>query len=135
MLHDVGKLILAAQLTEDYEKTITIAKKENVPLFLVEREIIGATHAQVGAYLLGLWGFKETIIETLVFHHNPSESPYKVFSVLTAVCIANMLANKYSPDRIDPGMQYYTDYLEELGMSDRLPVWREACQAKSKIMC
>jgi len=135
MLHDVGKLILATQLPEEYDQTIAAAREQRVPLFEMERERIGATHAEVGAYLLGLWGFKEPIIETLVYHHTPQASPYKVFSVLTAVCTANQLSQENSPPSHPPMEKLYIQYLEELRLSDRLPFWREACRGKSPVSC
>ncbi len=135
MLHDVGKLIFATKLPDEYDQTIAAAQQENISLFEAERQRIGATHAEVGAYLLGLWGFKTPIIETLLFHHNPQESPYKAFSVLTAVCIANLFSHENSPGPASQTMKPCIGHLEELGLSDRLPVWREACLGKSKITC
>jgi HD-like signal output (HDOD) protein len=57
------------------------------------RALLGTTHAEVGAYLLGLWGLPDAIVEALAFHHCPSACPDQRFSPLTAVHIANALVH------------------------------------------
>lgn len=39
-----------------------------------ERRTTGATHAQIGAYLLGLWGLPYSIVEAVALHHAPLPS-------------------------------------------------------------
>jgi hypothetical protein len=39
-----------------------------------EREALGCTHAEVGAYLLGLWGLPDPIRLAVAFHHRPSDA-------------------------------------------------------------
>src|SRR5882757_4698210 len=89
MLHDIGKVMLAASLPDAYEKAVQLAAGEKIPLIQAEREVFGVNHAQVGAYLLGLWGLPITIVEAVAFHHQPQESAVKTFSPLTAVHLAS----------------------------------------------
>jgi len=56
----------------------------------VEREEIGATHAEIGAYLLTLWGLPDGIIEATAFHHEPARAG-SVACVTTAVHAASAL--------------------------------------------
>lgn len=64
-LHDVGALVLAMSMPDVYAKVIARAKMEHTDLHSIEREEFGTTHAEVGAYLLSLWGFKDPIIEAV----------------------------------------------------------------------
>ena len=48
-------------------------------------------HSEVGAFLMGLWGMSDRIVEALAFHHNPGHCPALGFSPLTAVHAANAL--------------------------------------------
>jgi HD-like signal output (HDOD) protein len=50
---------------------ISEAAERGVPLEVVEQEHLGATHAEVGGYLLGLWGFPDPIAEAAAYHHRP----------------------------------------------------------------
>jgi HD-like signal output (HDOD) protein len=123
LLHDAGMLVLAANVPDRYDAILRVASEEGIPVWEAERREFGATHADVGAYLLGLWGLGDPIVEAVAFHHHPSDCIGKTFSPLTAVHVANVLQQELSQratgDEIDP------TYLEALHMTDRLPRWRE----------
>ena len=38
-----------------------------------EYSVMKTSHAELGAYLLGLWGIPDNIVEPIAFHHNPSK--------------------------------------------------------------
>jgi HD-like signal output (HDOD) protein len=59
-----------------------------------EREIFGVTHAEVGAYLLGLWGIPFPIVEAVAFHHRPNEVPPESRPLVAAVHIASGLVEE-----------------------------------------
>ena len=50
-----------------------VAKDGNISFSEAEKKIFGATHAEVGAYLAGLWGLPDPIVEGLAFHHQPAK--------------------------------------------------------------
>jgi putative nucleotidyltransferase with HDIG domain len=126
MLHDIGEVMLATSLPEKYEKAVKLAAEQQIALVDAEREIFGVTHAQVGAYLLGLWGLPITIVEAVAFHHTPQESPVKSFSPLTAVHAGSALERQISePESKDGETALDLEYLAELGLAERVPVWRE----------
>jgi HD-like signal output (HDOD) protein len=53
--------------------------------------VLGASHAEIGAYLLGLWGLPNTIVEAAAYHHRPRVVPQTGFDVLAAVSVAHAL--------------------------------------------
>lgn len=132
-LHDVGKLILVQNLPDEYGRVIQHMQETGAPLCSAEKEILGATHAEAGAYLLGLWGLPDTIVEATAFHHCPHNSCGKTFAPLTAVHVADALAHEGESD-CGPSVQdsMDLDYLNELGLAEQVAVWRagyrEACQ-------
>jgi putative nucleotidyltransferase with HDIG domain len=83
LLHDVGKIVLAEGCPEDYVGILKGSQARNMPLNEVEAEILGVTHAQVGAYLLGLWGFSENVVIAIAQHHGHTSGP--PLSLLSAV--------------------------------------------------
>ncbi len=126
MLHDVGKLVFVAKLPNVWREANKMARDESIPIHEAERAVSGVTHAELGGYLLGLWGLPNPIVEAVVFHHRPRTCLSQVFSVLTAVHVANelVIGTETAPD--DPtARQLDTDYLQELGLADRVPEWRE----------
>ena len=67
VLHDTGKLVLAGNFPEEYAEAAKQAADNDITLWQAEQEMFGATHAEMGAYLVGLWGIADPIVETLAF--------------------------------------------------------------------
>ena len=125
MLHDVGKLVLLANLPEEYARLHKLADELKGNLFELERLEWGATHAEVGAYLLGLWGLPEAVVRAVALHHGPSDGLGENFSAGTAVFAANALAHELIGSEDEPADVLESDDLGHL--DTRLPVWRELC--------
>jgi HD-like signal output (HDOD) protein len=126
-MHDIGKLVLVQNLSSEYESVMNTAQSENADLVETEREVLGASHAEIGGYLLGLWGLNDDIVEAITFHHAPQSSKAPSFSPLTAVHVANSLIHEQSPPSIHTA-RIDVDYLESLNLADRLDCWRGLCK-------
>jgi putative nucleotidyltransferase with HDIG domain len=120
LLHDIGKLILAANAEVEYRLVLDLARKGGVPLDQAENGIFGSTHAQVGAYLLALWGLPESVVKA-VETHQTLEGSHDVFSPALAVHLAQVL---------DPSAarksELKIEVVEQLKLRDRIPAWEEA---------
>ncbi|MCG8466659.1 MAG: response regulator [Gemmatimonadetes bacterium] len=122
MLHEVGKLILAKAYPDEYADVLARAAADSSPTSVVEREVLGASHGEVGAYLLGLWGLPDPIVEAVAYHTLPSEHPRPMLDALTIVHVADVLSQGWR----DPAAM--TSRLDEvhLGRLDllrRLDAW------------
>jgi len=69
LLHDVGKLLLDAHCQEECNRVYEVVQAENRRVAEVEAELLGLTHAEVGAYLLGLWGLPRNVVMAVARHH------------------------------------------------------------------
>lgn len=126
LLHDVGKLVLASRLPQRFEQIVATAIEKRRPLHEIELEVLGVTHAELGAYLLGLWGLPYQIVEVVAYHHRPDQVPHRSFGVLDAVHVANALANEYGTRAVPAHTVYAelsTSYLESIGAAEELPNW------------
>jgi putative nucleotidyltransferase with HDIG domain len=126
LMHDVGKLILAANFDEQYSGAQALARKRQIALEEVEKDIFGAGHGELGAYLLGLWGMPPELVECAALHHSPSRGGGKQFTALTAVHAANVLVYEVKPDKegfVTPKVD--EAYLAQLGVAGQLQSWRE----------
>ena len=126
LLHDIGELLLLANIPAEYRAIREQAVARKCPVYLVEREVLKATHADVGAYLLSLWGLPAPLVEAVAFHHEPSFSPERQFSPLTAVHVANIWSHAQlglSPDVVITPVD--TEYLKACGVLDRFEVWSQ----------
>lgn len=129
LLHDTGKLILAANLPDQYREALTLTQEQGLPEWEAERATLGATHAEVGAYLLGIWGLPDAIVETVAFHHCPTLCPGQAFSPLTAVHVADALMHEGdAADATEVSTPVDREHLAALDCSDRLDSWRQHCQ-------
>lgn len=126
LLHDTGKLVMATHLSQDAGRALMSEHSKGSTSWQIGLADCSATHAEIGAYLLGLWGLPSSIVEAVAFHHNPSSCPIYTFSLLTAVHVANALVNEGESTEHHASVDL--DYLEALGLNHRLPVWREHCQ-------
>jgi putative nucleotidyltransferase with HDIG domain len=126
LLHDIGKLILASHLPDQYREVLNLASQERILLHEAERQVFGATHAELGAYVLGIWGLPEPIVEAVAWHHNPDCCPESSFSPVTAVHAASALLHEGVPETTwGPWASPCDRYLHRLGLAERLPAWRE----------
>lgn len=129
LLHDVGRLVLATHLPDEYAQTHRVAEQGEIELLQAERETLGVSHTETGGYLLGLWGLSDSVVDSLVFHHNPAQAGFTGFNCTIAVHVANALAYEFyawqgdiAPPAID------SECLEALGMGERLEYWRKVCR-------
>jgi HD-like signal output (HDOD) protein len=124
LLHDIGKLILVTNQPRLFAEAQRVARERNVPVWQVEREIIGADHAEVGGALLGLWGLPFELAEAVTMHHRPSGGSSNRLSALTAVHVANVLQRRRQRPRdgTHPS-EIEESHLVALGLEDRLKVW------------
>lgn len=119
LLHDSGKLVLAHNCPDLYRKALAQSKKQDRPIREAEREVFGTTHAEVGGYLLWLWGFPDLVTEVAAMHHMlPSEGTPAAKPVL-AVHIADALVNGRVEEDLD------RERLRALVLEDRLADWQD----------
>jgi len=85
LLHNIGYWVLLQECSKEMARAADIAQAQSIPLPVAERELIGASHAEVGAYLLGLWGLPHAVVEAVAFQHAPAQIANSEFDVLTAL--------------------------------------------------
>ncbi|MBF0525699.1 MAG: HDOD domain-containing protein [Deltaproteobacteria bacterium] len=89
LLHDIGKLVLAQFVAEEF-LLIQELVGHGKPFTEAEGLIIGMDHGQLGGLIALEWKFPEPIVSAITFHHEPEKAP--TASDLTAlVHLANNL--------------------------------------------
>lgn len=130
MLHDMGQLVLASGMPDRYGEVSALARERGLAWHVAESEILQTTHAEAGAYLLGLWGFPNPVVEAVLFHPAPSQAPTPGWGLPGLIHVAAaMAAHPGVTDPDDPTLGLEPGYLDELGLKDRWPAWRDACNA------
>jgi HD-like signal output (HDOD) protein len=91
LLHDIGYWVLATECADDLQAAAAHAKSAGIPLHAAETEVIGASHAEIGSYLLGIWGLPYSVVEAVAHHHQPERVTQAEFDVLAALVISHSL--------------------------------------------
>jgi HD-like signal output (HDOD) protein len=71
LLHDVGRLLIALGLSEEYGRILQMHESDGKPLLSCEREVIGLTHPELSAEALAHWNLPEPIQNAVRYHHAP----------------------------------------------------------------
>ncbi len=72
ILHDIGRLIML-KIPEQCRMVMDFVERTGCDLVEAEYTVMKTSHAELGAYLLGLWGIPDNIVEAVAFHHRPSK--------------------------------------------------------------
>lgn len=134
LLHDIGKLVLAKRIPGQFEQNLILSCEQRRPLHLVESDSLGANHAEIGAYLLSLWGLCPSIVEAVWRHHCPGQAEPREAGLPPAaiVHIADAFAHELGPmedtGENQPGDFFDMEYLARQKLTDQLPLWRGLLQ-------
>lgn len=123
LLHDVGKLLLDVLYATECRAIMEEVRASRSRISEAESRHLGLTHAQVGAYLLGLLGLPEPVVRAVARHHTGARAP-KAFHLEDAVYFANVLDHRlfvfnesYARPEPDP------ERLAALGGGQRFALW------------
>jgi HD-like signal output (HDOD) protein len=121
LLHDIGKVILLSEMLSKYRQ---ILGTKGGSILSLELEHMGCTHAQVGAYLMSIWGLPVPLVHAVAFHDSPSDTKETQFSALTAVHVADAIVSATDPSTLNHDIEMDLCYLDRLGLREREAVWR-----------
>lgn len=119
LLHAVGKLVWASRYPKEYDEVLQRAGETSTPEMIAELEAFGTTHAEVGAYLLWLWGLPDSVTEIVLRHH---EYPLDVVDAPTPAGIV-YLADAMTRTGVE--QERATQCLTALGLGGRLEGWMQ----------
>jgi putative nucleotidyltransferase with HDIG domain len=123
LLHDIGILILASRFPEDYARVLDTNRRSGGELEASEFHIFGATHSEVGAYLLALWGLPDAMVQAAACHHAIATQSSRAFTPALAVHVADTHYGYNPTHEIFALARLDQTYLIELGLANRLPAW------------
>lgn len=123
LVHDIGLVVQAISCPERYANIELIMESQGIPRVEAELKEYGHTHAEMGAYLLGLWGLPTDVVEAVCHHHTPNRPQHNEFCSMSAVYVASTLCSEILSER--PAAPIDMNYLERIGVSERLDDWRQ----------
>ena len=127
LLHGIGELALASRMPVQFRAALDLAEERGCSSYEAEQTLFGVSHAEVGAYLLGLWGINGLIVEAVAHHHHPQRVPHSGFDSAAAVYVAALIAEELETHPNDETGAKLRDgdkqNLQALKLEDRYPIF------------
>jgi len=90
LLHDIGKLVHAIYLQEDFTAVVDDVRESGLPMIEVEKRIFGCDHTYTGKELAIKWNLSQGTVD-MIRHHHLSDNPAELTKEISAVHIGNTL--------------------------------------------
>jgi putative nucleotidyltransferase with HDIG domain len=106
LLHDIGKLVLGAFLSDEINATLDrVPGTTAAGRMQAEFEILGVHHAELGALIARNWNLPEDIAAGIMYHHDPHEYENTLAHdpALVSSCHAVHVADILAHLACDPG--------------------------------
>jgi HD-like signal output (HDOD) protein len=128
LLHDAGIFALASTMPDQFTLVLDEVERRKCTQVEAEEALFGISHAEVGAYLLGLWGMRSLGVEAIAHHHHPSRIRHEGLDCSLAVYLSNLIAHDVEGNLDDPDREGLSvaDRMElkELGLLDQYPSFK-----------
>lgn len=96
LFHDIGRLIMAVMLKEEYEPLCQMAGGEEGSLKERERELFGFDHAELAADILAHWRLPVEIQKAVAYHESPDEDDTEVPASKIRLSLIVHAADRYA---------------------------------------
>lgn len=130
LLHDIGKVAIAANLPRKFNEAQFHARVNKVSVWVAEQQQFGATHSEVGGWLMCVWGLPLPVVEAVMLHHHPDRQGSRRFGPLTAVHVANAFVKAGGLSQVAELVDM--NYLDSLRLRHRLPHWWDTCRQREE---
>ena len=125
IVHDIGRLVVALGMPAKFREIAELSHADGRAPHLVEEELLGVSHAEVGAYLLGVWGLPFPVVESTALHHTPGRAGSEPSELLLAVHLASAAV----AEAFGASADIDHDLCRTLGRSDEIDGYRVAARA------
>jgi HD-like signal output (HDOD) protein/CheY-like chemotaxis protein len=132
MLHGIGLLVLAQSDPYELGELIAAARERATPLHTVEYEWRGSSHAELGAYVLGMWGLPDPIVEGVAHQYRAERLVAPALDIPLVVHVASLLAAELVPGAIAAPAGRLDDLtLAAAGHDASIAEWRAIADAEA----
>ena len=130
MLAHIGSLILFANRPDQMSVLQKELEASGGEIIAAERHHFGASHPELGACLLSLWGFSDAVVGAVLTHHHPCElsPPADRIDPATVVHVAQCLVKPGTAHQDLDALRQSgldVDHLGRIGVCDLIPTWAE----------
>ncbi len=103
---DLGKLAVAHACAQFFPAIRTHCATRGGTWSHAEREVLGYTHAEVGAQLLRIWNFPTTFVAAAEFGERLTEAPAEALPLIVHLHAAKYVATSFGPGVAEDGFLF-----------------------------
>ena len=115
LLQNIGMLIMAGSMPDEYEKVIGEAASSESPLHEVENTLLGINHMDVGGFVTDSWGLPATFNVPIGFHHCPERlaTPLNDIEQLTRILhLSSLYIDLFRSSELNGGYSEIEKYIQ-----------------------
>ncbi len=94
ILHDIGRVVLHQYQPRQFDEMVRRVVDDGVPPLDAELDVLGATHAEVGAWLVEKWNLPASLVHAVRYHHSPDDAPPEHAALAALLQIADVLTHR-----------------------------------------
>jgi HD-like signal output (HDOD) protein len=132
LLHELGRFVLIDNFPDRFQAACNHARRAKTALAPQLLEEFKATPCQIAAYLLELWGMPEMVINAIAALDDPAGAKSEIFSLPTALYIADLLATRKVPPDSFPAPPWNMGYLQSVGCAADVLAWEKLSFSKGR---
>lgn len=131
LLHNIGQLVLAHQLPEEYPGVLETAANGNHHLPTLERQHFGIDHVELGAELLERWGLPALLVDAVRYQQEAPERLTDAHGLVRTTALARPMAT--CGNEPDATVRHAAGHLFDLGPSACLCVMANAAADRERL--
>lgn len=128
LLHDYGKLLIAAALPKEFSAIMKEVTQEGIPLLEAERNVIGLTHPELSALTLKAWNLPDEIVRGVEYHHEPEQEENAVLELKPGLLLSRVV---FMADQVAHHLAIHTFDSEASSLRSEGPAGPEAGKANA----
>jgi putative nucleotidyltransferase with HDIG domain len=103
LLHDIGKVVLDANVPQEYQLVLEKVYNEQQSFIDAEHEVLGFDHTEVGALVARRWNLAPPLVEAVRLHHEPMGAEIDptlcaIVSLANSLCVKLGIGPERNPD-------------------------------------
>lgn len=94
LLHDLGKVVLNEYVGQEFSQIVRRVHEDGLSFSEAETQVLGCSHAEIGARLAERWQLPEALVRAIRWHHEPQAlqpADPLVDTIYVADCVCMML--------------------------------------------
>ncbi len=93
LLHDIGKVLFAHFIPNEYQQVLQKVATEQIPLYQAERDLLGFDHSEIGGMVAAKWQLPPDLINSIKSHHSAMSEDEAQSPLSLAIYAANQMAH------------------------------------------